>query len=381
LRTLTLSVVAFLALLLVPAALAAQPRHVTLVVSNHRILYGHPLVLSGRLTGPDRAGRTVRVLARTYGSSAPHRIGVAITGPTGRWTLSAMPRILTVYEAAARGVTSPKVAVGVAPAIAVRELANGRLRVEVHAARPFTDRLVEIQKPVAARRWATVARKRLSHASIAVVAPPRRATILRAAMSVNEAGAGYLGAASHAFTYRPVVLTLEPQAYKVQYGHSLHLSGHLIGGRAGEVVALYEQRYGHAPSRVTRVLIGKDGRFTMLVTPTIQTTYEARVGHELASRPVTVGVKPAMTIDELANGRLATRVVAGVSFRGKFVELQRRQARGAWKTVAKIPLGSRSTAVFKLTPPHSTIRVAMSVNQAGAGYLGASSHPLLYRAV
>jgi hypothetical protein len=29
--------------------------------------------------------------------------------------------------------------------------------------------------------------------------------------------------------------------------------------------------------------------------------------------------------------------------------------------------------------PRSVVRVAMSVNQAGAGYLGTSSHPLVYR--
>jgi hypothetical protein len=381
LRRLTLSVVALAAVLSASAAVAAQPRHLTLVVSNHKILYGHQLVLSGRLTGADRSGRSVRVLARTYGSSAPRRVGVAITGPTGAWTLAATPRIRTVYQAVARSASSPKVAVGVAPALEVRELANGRLYVSVRAARPFTNRFVEIQKPAAAGRWSTITRKRLSNASIAVITPPKRATILRAAMSVNQAGDGYLGASSHPFVYRPVVLTLRPQAYKVQYGHSLHLAGRLIGGRAGEVVTLYEHRYGHTPSRVTHVLIGKNGRFAMLVTPRVQTTYQVRVGHTLASRAVTVGVKPAMSIAELANGHLATKVVAGVSFRGKLVQLQRLIGAGAWKTIAKMPLGARSTAVFKLTPPRTTVRVAMSVNQAGAGYLGASSHPLLYRAV
>ena len=47
-----------------------------------------------------------------------------------------------------------------------------------------------------------------------------------------------------------------------------------------------------------------------------------------------------------------------------------------WTTVAKRQLGKDSTTVFTLHLPDSMVRLAMSVNQAGAGYLGSTSHPL-----
>jgi hypothetical protein len=53
-----------------------------------------------------------------------------------------------------------------------------------------------------------------------------------------------------------------------------------------------------------------------------------------------------------------------------------------WQTIAKRGLSTRSSTTFALhVAANSMVRVAMSVNQAGAGYLGSTSHSLLYRAV
>jgi len=50
-------------------------------------------------------------------------------------------------------------------------------------------------------------------------------------------------------------------------------------------------------------------------------------------------------------------------------------------TLKKIRLGGQSSAVFKLTLPtgKSRIRVAMSINQAGAGYLAGYSPTITVR--
>ena len=54
---------------------------------------------------------------------------------------------------------------------------------------------------------------------------------------------------------------------------------------------------------------------------------------------------------------------------------------GAWKTVAQKRLGPASVAVFsKALATTSPVRIAMSVNQSGAGYLSGASHPIRYKA-
>jgi hypothetical protein len=54
-------------------------------------------------------------------------------------------------------------------------------------------------------------------------------------------------------------------------------------------------------------------------------------------------------------------------------------APGVWVKVAQAMLNRNSSAVIPLTLPASTLRIAMSVNEAGAGYLAAVSRTLVYK--
>ena len=95
-----------------------------------------------------------------------------------------------------------------------------------------------------------------------------------------------------------------------------------------------------------------------------------------------IGVRPAVSLRVITQARFSTRVVASTSFAGKFVQLQRQQADGRWVTVARHRLNQKSNALFAAsTLPRgtSTIRIAMSVNQAGPGYLAGFSRNLTYR--
>ena len=79
------------------------------------------------------------------------------------------------------------------------------------------------------------------------------------------------------------------------------------------------------------------------------------------------------------DGRLATRVAGARSFAGRFVQLQRRTAAGRWVTVKRLRLNGRSAGLFRaavLPRGTSTVRIAMSVNQAGAGYLAGFSRTI-----
>jgi hypothetical protein len=111
----------------------------------------------------------------------------------------------------------------------------------------------------------------------------------------------------------------------------------------------------------------------------IQTTYRAVRGKR-HSRRITIGVSPLITLRELSNGYIAAHVAAGRSFHNRRVKLQQLTAAGIWSTVKQKALNRASTAVFGIALPTSQVRVTMSVNQAGAGYLGSISHAMIYHA-
>ena len=69
--------------------------------------------------------------------------------------------------------------------------------------------------------------------------------------------------------------------------------------------------------------------------------------------------------------------MAGVSLVGRNVKLQSR-VRNGWQTVMQRPLNRGSRTTFVVTNPAGRLRVALSVNQAGAGLLGSLSKPLVY---
>jgi len=88
-----------------------------------------------------------------------------------------------------------------------------------------------------------------------------------------------------------------------------------------------------------------------------------------------------VSLRRITHARLSTHVGAGSSLAGRLVQLQR-LAGDRWHTVKRARLNSRATAIFKasvLPRGTSTIRVALSVNQAGPCYLGGFSRILHYR--
>ena len=172
--------------------------------------------------------------------------------------------------------------------------------------------------------------------------------------------------------------TLHVTSYSVLYGHTVTIGGRISNHRAGVHVVLLAQRYGHTrATRAATLTTRVGGYWRFRARPPIQTDYRARVGANLG-QPVRVGVAPVVSVRELRNGRLAVRVTAARSFNGRAVKLQRRTG-GAWRTVSQHELGLHSAAVIRPNLPASFVRIAMSVNQAGAGYLGSASHVLHYR--
>jgi hypothetical protein len=187
-------------------------------------------------------------------------------------------------------------------------------------------------------------------------------------------------------SFATVGVTLAIPALRVVYGRGITLSGTVPIKRAGEVVTVFAQPFGEGSFRsIATILTAADGTWRYLAKPTIRTSYMASWNGGMSSSTA-VGVRPAVSLRRTAAGLLSTRVAGARSFAGRFVQLQRRTATGRWVTIKRLRLNGRSAATFRpatfrasLPRGASTLRIAMSVNQAGAGYLGGFSRTIVHR--
>ena len=126
------------------------------------------------------------------------------------------------------------------------------------------------------------------------------------------------------------------------------------------------------------MITGADGTFTFNVTPKILTTYRA-TWKTASSLPVQTAVAPSISFGRL-NG-FVTRVYAGRSMARKQVQLQRFSSFGQWVTIKRVSLDLNSRARFQAVLPvgANRLRIAMSVNQAGAGLPRRLQQEIVYR--
>jgi plastocyanin len=177
----------------------------------------------------------------------------------------------------------------------------------------------------------------------------------------------------------PPSLTLATSAPQIGYGTKVTLSGQVNSKRAGEQVQIVHQPYGQpSPIVLATVVTGADGTYGLTVAPKLLTTYQA-LWKTTRSLVVTTAVAPTISFGRL-NG-FVTRVYAGRSMARKQVQLQRRSRFGQWVTIKRVFLDLNSRARFGAVLPLgvSRLRIAMSVNQAGVGYLGGFSREITYR--
>jgi plastocyanin len=177
----------------------------------------------------------------------------------------------------------------------------------------------------------------------------------------------------------PPAVTLATSQPQITYGTRITLSGQINSKKAGENVQLSYLPYGQASEAVlATVITGTDGLYSFNVTPKILTTYRA-TWKTASSLPVQTAIAPSISFGRM-NGFL-TRVYAGRSMARKQVQLQRLSSFGQWVTIKRVTLDLDSRARFEAVLPKGTsrLRIAMSVNQAGAGYLAAFSREISYR--
>jgi plastocyanin len=178
----------------------------------------------------------------------------------------------------------------------------------------------------------------------------------------------------------PPTLTLAASAKYVVAGDKLTLTGIVSNHQPGEQVSIFYQPY-PAANAIQRavVLTTTGGAFSFDVAPGILTTYQATWKGAFAA-PTTVQVQPRLSLGR--NGAWIIHAYGGHGLAGRDVQFQRlNTATGQWVTLKKVQLNRRSAARVEVTLPkgQNQLRLAMSVNSAGAGLLGAVSPPLRWR--
>ncbi len=370
------------AVLAIPTAQAVHGPSVSLSVSSFDVDYGKAVRLAGTVSN-HKQGLTVTVLGRPLSGSKFVRVTRTTTGPDGRWIARAKPAIATTYVARIGTSLSRQLTVGVHPLLTIRMLDGGRLQVRATAARSFNGRSVKLQRATPGG-WTTLTKLTLGKGSAAPVPSavlPYGKSRLRAAMSVNQAGMGYLGSYSRTTVYPARWVSIALSRPEVVYGESTTLVGRISLKQPGMALTIFARSLAEPElQRLATVTTGAGGRWSLRTTPRNGTAYEAEF-RQAKSRVVAVGVHPTIATRIVSGARLWVHVEAAKSFDGQDVQVQQLTG-GTWTTVAKQTLNGRSETVFpaaSLPGGTSTLRVAMSVNQAGVGYLGAMSDSFVYQ--
>jgi hypothetical protein len=169
----------------------------------------------------------------------------------------------------------------------------------------------------------------------------------------------------------PGQLTMESSTRALAFGKPVLFDGLFLAQTLGSPVHLERRPYDSTTfSPVTTVHTDSTSRWQVLTHPGVEATYRARLG-DVVGPEVDVQVQPLVVLKP-AHRQLVARVLAGRSFAGRTVTLQRKDGR-AWVDVRTLVLGRRSSRLF--TYGHRrpvTLRLSLA---ATPGYLPATSAP------
>jgi plastocyanin len=179
----------------------------------------------------------------------------------------------------------------------------------------------------------------------------------------------------------PPAVTIGASAPIINYGQSAQIAGQVSNGQANEKVDVYAQPYG-APSAqlIASLLTGSNGVWATTVKPSWATTFSAH-WKTLVSSTVSVGVRPTISFTFLSHQRAAIKVKAATSHAGRKVYIQRFTRFHEWVKFRAVKLGSSSGRVVRLHLKRGryVLRVYMSINEAGSGYLEGYSRTIVHR--
>jgi hypothetical protein len=185
----------------------------------------------------------------------------------------------------------------------------------------------------------------------------------------------------------PAGVTIAAAPRTVTFGDSTDLSGTVSPGMAAEVT-VSSQTCSSAPRQVRgapplKLESSPDGTWSTTVTPLVRTTYLAR-SNAADSVPLSVEVRPRLTLTKVGKHGFHIHLAAAASFDGKMVLFQRQTPFG-WKTLKSVMLLFSDSASDAITADRSfrsgiavreRVRVLLTADQAGACYTGGTSNTI-----
>jgi plastocyanin len=178
------------------------PPSVSILASTPVVTFGSGITLSG-IVSTLQPNETVQVYAQLFGQASFALVATVLTGAGGAWSYATKPEVLTFYKARWGNRESVVATIGVAPSISLRKIGAWWV-VKTVPERRFARRSIQVQRMNSFGQWVTLKRVALNYSGAQrfKVKLPKGLNRLRIAMSVNQAGAGYLGAFSKTITYR-----------------------------------------------------------------------------------------------------------------------------------------------------------------------------------
>jgi plastocyanin len=179
----------------------------------------------------------------------------------------------------------------------------------------------------------------------------------------------------------PPAVTIGTATPIIDYGQTTHISGAVSSGKAGETVTVWAQPYGTvSPVQVATLLTAANGVWDLVVKPTLLTTYQAR-WKSTVSQAVGVQLRPNVVFSAYKRWG-SVKVKADRPLKGKKVYLQKFTRFHEWVKVRPVILGNGSAKRFRLGLTGGrryAVRIFMSLNQVGAGYLDGFSRTVVVR--
>jgi plastocyanin len=178
----------------------------------------------------------------------------------------------------------------------------------------------------------------------------------------------------------PPSVSIGASAGTVFFGAGIRLGGVVSSGAANVTVQIWSRPYNQVSfAKETEVKTVTAGGYDWSDVPTVLTYYQARWGSR-SSAVIAVGVRPRISFIRRP-GWFITSAKATNSMAGRWVYVQRKSAFNQWVNIKKVRLGSTGARRFKLNLRRGrhALRVFLTTNQAGAGYLWSHSRTLVYR--
>ena len=176
----------------------------------------------------------------------------------------------------------------------------------------------------------------------------------------------------------PPSVSIAASAPAVFFGGTLRLTGTVSSRDANADVSIWAQPFGQASYvRIADLKTATAGAYDWSTVPNVLTSYQARWGNRV-SATATVGVRPRITL--IRRGAwFVTSAKAANPLAGRFVYIQRRSSLGQWVNRRKVVLGSSGARRFRmdLAPGRHILRVFLTTNQAGTGYLWSHSRTIV----